>query len=171
MQRRRRFLYYLAGSSLAALGLGWSKQQATAALDLDSFCLKYPYNSRCEDYLPGEQATDSEGNAYQLETVLEQHDVGDRIPAQGLENLTYLVITEGPTLASYGISAKCTHLGCTVEWQSDQQAFVCPCHGSRFDPLGRVRRGPAADPLALVTVATNNNRIGLLASEPEVNPR
>jgi nitrite reductase/ring-hydroxylating ferredoxin subunit len=38
-------------------------------------------------------------------------------------------------------SARCTHLGCTVQRSAD--GFACPCHGARFDPLGRVTAGPA----------------------------
>jgi len=44
------------------------------------------------------------------------------------------------------ISLVCTHLGCTVETKPD--GFTCPCHGSRFDPQGKVMRGPASKPLA-----------------------
>jgi Rieske Fe-S protein len=43
------------------------------------------------------------------------------------------------------LSLVCTHLGCTVESKPD--GFACPCHGSRFDPQGRVLRGPANRPL------------------------
>ena len=50
------------------------------------------------------------------------------------------------------LSLTCTHLGCTVESQSD--GFACPCHGSRFDLQGKVRRGPASRPLASLRVET-----------------
>lgn len=177
MKNRRRFLQYAIGSSLTTVGMGWlaarGQAQASASkqLDLDQFCLDYPYNSRCETYLPGVQATDPDGNVYSLNAVLSSHTAGDRVPAKGLDNLTYLVITSGPELASYGIGAKCTHMGCTVEWQGDQQAFVCPCHGSQFDSQGEVTRGPARAPLALVTVATNQDRIGLLDQPPAAEVR
>lgn len=41
----------------------------------------------------------------------------------------------------YAISAVCTHLGCIVG--RGEQGFACPCHGSRYDALGGVVRGPA----------------------------
>ncbi|MCL5109334.1 MAG: Rieske (2Fe-2S) protein [Chloroflexi bacterium] len=45
----------------------------------------------------------------------------------------------------YAIVAVCTHLGCTPRLEGD--AFVCPCHGSRFTREGAVLQGPATRPL------------------------
>ncbi|MDF2115582.1 FAD-dependent oxidoreductase [Roseiarcaceae bacterium H3SJ34-1] len=44
----------------------------------------------------------------------------------------------------------CTHLGCHVHWNSTEQCWDCPCHGSHFAPDGTVLNGPAIAPLAPV---------------------
>ncbi|ARS35099.1 FAD-dependent oxidoreductase [Pontibacter actiniarum] len=42
----------------------------------------------------------------------------------------------------YQCSAVCPHMGCVVSWNSVESSWDCPCHGSRFDPFGKVITGP-----------------------------
>jgi hypothetical protein len=39
------------------------------------------------------------------------------------------------------VLASCTHMGCTVNWDSKNQQFQCPCHSGLFDEYGQ----PAKD--------------------------
>ena len=85
--------------------------------------------------------------------------VRDRVrPRDGRDELAALARGEG-TVARIGrkhyaayrdeagrlhtLSARCTHLGCIVGWNSADRAWECPCHGSRFAADGSLVQGPA----------------------------
>jgi glycine/D-amino acid oxidase-like deaminating enzyme/nitrite reductase/ring-hydroxylating ferredoxin subunit len=55
-------------------------------------------------------------------------------------------------------SAACTHLGCVVHWNSFEQCWDCPCHGSQFLPDGSVLNAPAIRPLASVDQPAEGQR-------------
>lgn len=42
---------------------------------------------------------------------------------------------------------RCTHLGCALKWNEEEQSWDCPCHGSRFADDGRLLDNPALKPL------------------------
>jgi len=44
-------------------------------------------------------------------------------------------------------SALCTHLTCTVIFESESGTLLCPCHNGRFDLNGNVLSGPPPSPL------------------------
>jgi glycine/D-amino acid oxidase-like deaminating enzyme/nitrite reductase/ring-hydroxylating ferredoxin subunit len=44
-------------------------------------------------------------------------------------------------------SAACPHAGCIVHWNGFERCWDCPCHGSQFQPDGKVISGPAISAL------------------------
>jgi glycine/D-amino acid oxidase-like deaminating enzyme/nitrite reductase/ring-hydroxylating ferredoxin subunit len=45
------------------------------------------------------------------------------------------------------LSASCTHMGCTVHFNSFERCWDCPCHGSHFAVDGEAINAPAMTPL------------------------
>lgn len=91
-----------------------------------------------------------------------RHFIGDRLPALTAPGPEDIARGEGAVVRLAGhpcavhrdesgqlqaVSAVCTHLGCLVAFNRAEQAWECPCHGSRFAPDGRILQGPAVKPL------------------------
>ena len=70
-----------------------------------------------------------------------------------------IVITQ-PTAGTFeAFTAVCTHLGCLVGTVSGG-TINCPCHGSKFSIAnGSVVNGPAASPLAAVSITVQGTSI------------
>jgi Rieske Fe-S protein len=51
---------------------------------------------------------------------------------------------------NFKLSRKCPHQGCNVDWDSNTNKFVCPCHKSMFDVNGKVLQGPATTNMKLL---------------------
>ena len=45
------------------------------------------------------------------------------------------------------LSLRCTHLGCSINWEEDKKRFICPCHSSSFYINGEVQNPPAPSAL------------------------
>jgi glycine/D-amino acid oxidase-like deaminating enzyme/nitrite reductase/ring-hydroxylating ferredoxin subunit len=45
------------------------------------------------------------------------------------------------------LPSRCSHLGCRLEWNADDTAWECPCHGSRFTVDGAILDGPTVKPM------------------------
>jgi len=65
----------------------------------------------------------------------------------------------------------CTHLGCIPSWQPaqipglDQPGFYCPCHGGKYDTLGRRLDGPPPENLHLLPYAFIDEKTIKLGAE------
>lgn len=71
------------------------------------------------------------------------------------------VVVTQPTAGVFkGMSAICTHQGCTVSEVVDG-TIKCPCHGSKFNLDGSVAQGPAKKPLEAKTVKVQGDSIVL----------
>ncbi len=81
---------------------------------------------------------------------VEKKEIGSLEPGQAA-----ILKVDGEKVAAFrdsagvlhSISPICTHIGCDIGWNSAEETWDCPCHGSRFDIDGRVLHGPAVKDL------------------------
>ena len=77
----------------------------------------------------------------------------------------YLVrMSDGGFLA---VSLKCSHLGCSVTWDSSRRRFICPCHASEFDMKGNVISPPAPRALDYYPVIVEQGMVKVNIGKPE----
>ncbi len=86
----------------------------------------------------------------------------DELPVGGTKSITYagqpaIVLRTPESIRAFSLI--CTHLGCTVQWQTEKQEFYCPCHDGIFDQFGEVISGPPPIPLEQITVRVENGQV------------
>lgn len=59
----------------------------------------------------------------------------------------------------HGLSATCTHLGCTVQYRGDLREIWCACHNGIYDMNGRNVSGPPPRPLQVYQVHVRGDQI------------
>ncbi|MBU6208091.1 MAG: ubiquinol-cytochrome c reductase iron-sulfur subunit [Alphaproteobacteria bacterium] len=74
----------------------------------------------------------------------------DAVPLSSLRDPQTLAQRTKPGKSNWLITmGVCTHLGCVPlgagpgEDRGPYEGYFCPCHGSAYDPAGRIRKGPA----------------------------
>lgn len=85
--------------------------------------------------------------------------VGGVVCGQPMGASNPIIVTRTDASTVIAVDSRCTHLGCTVEWNLKNNDFECPCHGSTFAPDGRVKVGPATVPLTSYAVTVNADSV------------
>ncbi len=81
----------------------------------------------------------------------------------GSEQFYLSRLDDGGLLA---ISTKCTHLGCTVQFNTNKDKFVCPCHASAFNKYGEVLSPPATRALDIYPIEIREDKVLVDVSKP-----
>jgi cytochrome b6-f complex iron-sulfur subunit len=96
--------------------------------------------------------------------ILKQFAATNDRPILFREGRFFLLHAPGGIIAAY---RKCTHLGCTVPFNTARDLFECPCHGSRFDKhTAVVVRTPAPKPLQLFHISESPSRALIVDTNP-----
>ena len=73
------------------------------------------------------------------------------------QRTVFLIRTSSSEVAA--LDSTCTHLGCRVSWDAENQDLRCPCHGGVYDKTGAVKAGPPPAPLASVATRVDAGRV------------
>lgn len=63
-----------------------------------------------------------------------------------IKKLEFTKILRGKVFA---VKPICSHLGCLLSWNNVDKTWDCPCHGSRFDFMGRNIYDPSFENLEI----------------------
>jgi glycine/D-amino acid oxidase-like deaminating enzyme/nitrite reductase/ring-hydroxylating ferredoxin subunit len=62
----------------------------------------------------------------------------------------HIAISKDKSGNIHAINPTCTHMKCSVAWNSAEQSWDCPCHGARYSAQGKVITGPASKDLEVI---------------------
>ena len=132
-----------------------------SGIALTRFSVGLSFRKEKAKWIEVELDDSGEGNTGFSRVVLEYEKKDGWLTASA-RSLAYVKrVKEDEVIA---ISAGCTHLGCIVTWDEEQQIFKCPSHDGRYDAEGKVISGPPSRPLRRHKTKIEDGRI-LLATE------
>ena len=138
---RRRFLARVITSIHAAIA-------ATLGVVLGGTVLSPLFGKQEENWLPAGTLTNlPEHDPLPVTLRVAREDGYNQI----IERRSIFLVRTGES-GVVAIDSTCTHLGCRVSWDVDEQLIKCPCHGGIYDRMGTVKSGPP--PAALARLAT-----------------
>jgi Rieske Fe-S protein len=97
---------------------------------------------------------------------LERVEVGDTYLFRYPEEQDPAILLRVGEREVVAFSQKCTHLGCVVYFQAEEERWHCPCHEGNFDARsGAVLSGPPTRPLGRIATEVRDGTVWALGSE------
>jgi glycine/D-amino acid oxidase-like deaminating enzyme/nitrite reductase/ring-hydroxylating ferredoxin subunit len=140
----------------------WGMTNGTVAAMIISDLIAGRENPYAAHFDPNRARVRSAPKLAQLNLLAGLHFFGDRLKPADVSSSSDVPAGEARVVRSglgkvgvyrdesgglHAVSLRCTHLGCLTKWNDAERSWDCPCHGSRFDPDGKVLAGPAVKPL------------------------
>lgn len=145
---RRRFLSRIITTIHAAIA-------ATLGVVLGGTVLSPLFGKQEENWLPAGTLTNlPEHDPLPVTLRVAREDGYNQI----IERRSIFLVRTGES-GVLAIDSTCTHLGCRVSWDADEQLIKCPCHGGIYDRTGAVQSGPPPAPLARLMTKVEGDQI------------
>ncbi len=128
-------------------GLAWKGLGIMAALEVTGMMVFYFFSGKNKKSNPPKQLLEA-GLADTFEPGSVSAFMGGRF-----------FLARQPDGGFIALSLRCTHLGCSISWESEKNRFICPCHSSAFDISGEVLNPPAARALDYYPVLIENGMV------------
>jgi glycine/D-amino acid oxidase-like deaminating enzyme/nitrite reductase/ring-hydroxylating ferredoxin subunit len=140
----------------------WGFASATFAAQILVDRINGRPNGYAETFSPNRLAARSLPDVAKLGAKFTADFVGDRLRRPSPTTSTELAVGQARVLPDgrgrkggyrgqdgtvHAVSLRCPHMGCLLRFNSAEQSWDCPCHGSRFDVDGTVLEGPATQDL------------------------
>ena len=76
-----------------------------------------------------------------------------------LDEKAKVLVIKNSTGELIAVNPTCTHQGCIVDWNPDENQFICPCHNAKYASDGQVLATPAPSSLSTYQVQEDNGKI------------
>lgn len=142
------------------VGVGWVASSFPVAI---AACSSNTMESESAGDAPTETASSSSSrdDGFQSAGTISQleSNAGQILDKEFTSGPVLIVRNPADSNTLVAVNPTCTHQNCTVGWQAEQKAFVCPCHGSTYGIDGKVSNGPATKPLSTYEVKVEGDLV------------
>lgn len=99
-----------------------------------------------------ETTTESNTTTTNVITTINELAVGQSLEFTSLAGTSAILFRSSENKV-YALSRICTHEGCSVDFDMNQNRLICPCHGANYEASdGSVISGPTTKSLAKIKV-------------------
>ena len=106
-----------------------------------------------------EQTTDNQTATANVITIINDLAVGQSLEFTSGAGISAILFRSSEEKV-YALSRICTHEGCSVDFDMNQNRLICPCHGANYEASdGSVISGPTTKSLAKIKVEIQGDNI------------